>query len=183
MKLILPLLLILCLPLMGDDAAKKKFEETKANAEKGLAGAQGNLGAMYFNGEGVQKDFKEAVKWFRKAAEQGDADAQFALGFVYANGIGVPEDDKEAVKWYRKAAEQGGVYAQVYLGYMYVNGEGVPEDLVTAYAWYNIAAANGSKIAKGNKPKIAKDMTPEQIAKGEALAKEMIKKNPKLIND
>ena len=64
---------------------------------------------------------------------------------------------------------------------MYSNGEGVLEDDVTAYAWYNIAAANGSKIAKDNKPIIAKDMTPEQIAKAQELSKEMVKKNPKLL--
>ena len=73
MKSVLTALLAicLCLPLMGDDAAKKKFEETKAKAEKGDAVAQSLLGFMYQYGEGVQKDFKEAVKWYRKAAEQG----------------------------------------------------------------------------------------------------------------
>ena len=76
-------------------------------AEQGVADAQLNLGACYYNGEGVTKDLVEAVKWYRKAAEQGDAKAQFNLGVCYANGQGVAEDKAEAVKWYRKAAEQG----------------------------------------------------------------------------
>ncbi len=59
-------------------------------------------------------------------------------------------------------------------------GDGVPEDEVTAYAWYNLAAANGSALAKKNKADIAKSITPGQIAKGEALVKEMTAKNPKL---
>ena len=29
---------------------------------------------MYYNGEGVPQDYKEAVKWYTKAAEQGLAD-------------------------------------------------------------------------------------------------------------
>ena len=101
------LAICLCLPLMGDDAAKKKeFEETKAKAEKGNAAAQFNLGLMYASVKGVPKDLKEAAKWCRKAAEQGYAPAQLFLGFMYEKGQGVLEDDKEAVKWYRKAAEQ-----------------------------------------------------------------------------
>jgi len=44
-------------------------------AEQGDAEAQYNLGVRYANGEGVPEDYKEAVKWFRKAAEQGFAAA------------------------------------------------------------------------------------------------------------
>jgi TPR repeat protein len=65
---------------------------------------------------------------------------------------------------------------------MYYKGEGVLEDYVTAYAWWNIAATNGHRDAKKNKGIIAKEMTAENITKAEALVKEMIKKNPKLIN-
>ena len=35
------------------------------------------------NGEGVEQDFKEAVKWYQKAAEQGFAGAQYNLGAMY----------------------------------------------------------------------------------------------------
>ena len=45
----------------------------------GFAYAQYNLGVMYDNGQGVQQDYKEAVKWYRKAAEQGHNGAIEAL--------------------------------------------------------------------------------------------------------
>jgi hypothetical protein len=48
------------------------FLETKSRAEAGDAGAQHKLGFMYKNGQGVEQDFKEAVKWWQKAADQGD---------------------------------------------------------------------------------------------------------------
>ena len=127
------------------------------------------------------KDLKEAAKWYRKAAEQGHAIAQLKLGVMRLIGQGVPKDDKEAAKLIRKAAEQGEAMAQYTLGVLYAKGLGVPEDNVTAYAWVNIAAANGDAKAKKNRGSIAKEMTPDQIAKAEALAKEMIAKNPKLI--
>ena len=72
------------------------------------------------------KDYKEAIRWFRKASEQGDAGAQSNLGVMYANGQGVPQDYVQAVKWYRKASEQGDAGAQFNLGVMYANGQGVP---------------------------------------------------------
>ena len=104
------------------------------------------------------------------------------LGVKYSYGEGVSEDKKEAVKCYRKAAEQGLVEAQFNIGLMYHKGEGVPEHSVTAYAWWNIAATNGKERAKVAKLNLAKDMTPEQIAKGQELSKEMVKKNPELLN-
>ena len=48
--------------------------------------------------------------------------------------------------------------------------------------WYNFAAANGDANAKRNKTIIAKKMTADQIAEAEELIKEMVKKNPKLLN-
>ena len=172
----------LCLPLVGDDAAKKKFEETKAKAEKGDASAQLNLGYMYFSGKGVPNGQKEAAKWIRKAAEQGLATAQSIMGAMYANGNGVLKDDKEAVKWYRKALNRRR-RAQTSLGAMYYNGGGILEDYETAYAWINIAVANGNSNAEEYKPLIEKKLFPKQIAKAQELSKEMIKKNPKLINE
>ena len=41
--------------------------------------AQSNLGLMYHEGQGVQQDYKEAIKYFRLSAEQGNADAQMVL--------------------------------------------------------------------------------------------------------
>ena len=56
-------------------------------------------------------------------------------------------------------------------------------DNITAYAWFNIAAINGNAAAKEAKEKIPKTMTPEQINKAQELSKELVKKNPKLINN
>ena len=40
-------------------------------AEQGHVVSQYNLGAMYYNGQGVPQDFKAAIKWYTLAAEQG----------------------------------------------------------------------------------------------------------------
>jgi uncharacterized protein len=126
-------------------------------------------------GKGAELDAE--TKALIAKAEQGVDWAQSLLGYYYANGTGVLQDDKEAVKWHRKAAEQGDAKAQSTLGGMYGNGEGVPKDMVNSYAWYNVASANGYesvpelKSASELRDLIAKEMTPEQIAKAQELSK------------
>ena len=51
-------------------------------AEKGNAVAQRNLGWVYDEGNCIQKNMKEAVKWFQKAAEQGDENAKSQLDYM-----------------------------------------------------------------------------------------------------
>lgn len=58
---------------------------------------------MYMEGECVEKDPAEAVKWFRLAAEQGLAGSQTTLAMMYEQGNGVEQDAEEAKKWYAKA--------------------------------------------------------------------------------
>jgi uncharacterized protein len=142
---LLPLVAIVLVASIGTSCANDNAD-TKAliaRAEQGDAFAQYDLGLMYDNGRGVLQDYKEAVKWHRKAAEQGYAASQFNLGWSYANGEGVLQDYKEAVKWYRKAAEQGYASAQLNLGVRYANGEGVPQDYKEAVKWYRKAAEQG----------------------------------------
>src|SRR5260221_11485102 len=73
-------------------------------ANQGVAKAQYALGECYVTGQGVRRDYAEAVKWVRKAAELNYALAQLRLGICYYNGEGVAVDYSEAVKWHRKAA-------------------------------------------------------------------------------
>ncbi len=67
---------------------------------------------MYYQGQGIPRDYKTAAKLYRLAAEQGDADGQTGLGLMYEYGLGVPQNDEAAAKWYKFAAEQGNAYAQ-----------------------------------------------------------------------
>ena len=83
---------------------------------------------MYRQGKGVQQDYAEAAKWYRKAANQGDIGSQYNLGRMYRDGLGVPQNWEEAVKLYRKGADQGDAYSQHSLGEMYWRGQGVLQD-------------------------------------------------------
>jgi len=59
---------------------------------------------MYYDGQGVPKDPKEALKWFRMAAQQGNGRAQFNLATLYTNGEGAPQNLARALVWFNAAA-------------------------------------------------------------------------------
>ena len=144
---------------LSDDALTENSCETHESddlegvrylAEQGNMKAQYILGLMYNLGEGVKKDNKEAVRWYRKAAEQGHADAQYNLGAAYGNGEGVEQDYREAARWYRKSAEQGHADAQFNLGVAYNKGEGVKQDDRESARWWRKSAEQGFTKAQYN---------------------------------
>ena len=148
------------------------LREWRPLAEQGHAVAQYSLGLLYANGQGVPKDDVQARQWYEKAAAQGRADAQVNLGILYDYGRGVPQDFKKAVYWYRLSANQGNDLAQRQLGLLYERGDGVPQDYVQAYMWYSLGAAKGAKRGAALRDALAKQMSPDQIAEAQQLARE-----------
>ena len=72
----------------------------KVWADKGNDEARTLLGAMYWSGEGVPRNHKEAARLYLLAANQGYARAQNDIGFMLGFGEGIPpQDDIEAYKW------------------------------------------------------------------------------------
>jgi TPR repeat protein len=122
---------------------KAAFAKFQKAADKGNALGQLQIGYQYENGEGVQENAAQAVKWYAKAASQGQPIAQKNLGQMYENGEGVAENWVEAAKWYRKSAEQNYSQGQAALGRAYQFGIGVPQNRSEAIAWYKRAAALG----------------------------------------
>lgn len=74
-------------------------------AAKGDAYAEGLLASKYITGSvGLDKDYKQAMKYYRLSAEQGNAMSQFMIGTIYLGGFGVPKDYIEALAWINLAA-------------------------------------------------------------------------------
>ncbi|MGY9002302.1 MAG: tetratricopeptide repeat protein [Rhodospirillales bacterium] len=65
--------------------------------------AQFGLGYIYFTGEVIQKDYGEALIWFRKSANQGYAPAQYLMGGMFEEGWAVARNYIEAYKWFTLA--------------------------------------------------------------------------------
>jgi TPR repeat protein/serine/threonine protein kinase len=87
------------------------LQPVQLSASDGKAWAQSDLGDYFHDGWIIDKDYLNAVYWYRRAAEQGYAPAQNILGWLYMHGHGVSPDEEMAIKWFRRAAEQGDVTA------------------------------------------------------------------------
>jgi TPR repeat protein len=106
-----------------------------------------NLANLYFNGNGVPKDYTQARQWYEKAAAAGNVPAMNSLGWIYDNGFGVPQNYGQARNWFEKAAAGGDTHAMVNLADLYRDGHGVVKDIGAARQWYQKAAAAGNDAA------------------------------------
>lgn len=60
------------------------------------------------------------------------------------------------------------------LGMVYATGLDVEADLVTAHKWFNLAAARGNQSALARRIEISQEMSAEQIAEAQKLAREWL---------
>jgi TPR repeat protein len=181
------ILMISCSALAGDledaEAAfykndyKMALEKFKSAAEGGNAHAQFMVGALYQEGKGTTQNYKEAARWYGLGAAQGDAAAMVNLGALYSQGLGVAQNYALGIKWVRTAAEQGHPLGQFKLGASYVMGKGSLENFVLAHMWLNLSSAGGNKEASTFRDVLSKQMTPQQIAEAQKLAKECLARN------
>lgn len=117
------------------------FKELKPVAEKGHPAAQVNLGLLYEEGKGVERDYAKALTWYRRAAAQGYAEAQYRLGLFHETGKGVAGDPDAAVDWYRRAALGRDTGAMEALGRLYAEGkDGLDADPLQAFMWTQLAS-------------------------------------------
>jgi uncharacterized protein len=71
-----------------------------------------NIGVIYYNGDGVEKNCVEAYKWFAKAAELGRSEDQLIVATLLMSNVCVEEDEELAKEWLVKAANQGNIEAK-----------------------------------------------------------------------
>jgi len=85
----------------------RSIEALNHDASQGDAEAEFELGRRYTLGAGVERDFAETVKWYRRAAEKGHAKAQYNLGSCFQYGLGVETNKDEAKKWHAIGVRNG----------------------------------------------------------------------------
>ncbi len=72
-------------------------------AETGDSEAQNRVGTMCYFGQRTEKDYHQALIWFKRAAGHGNADAMRNLAILYDNGEGTLRNSTRARGWYEKA--------------------------------------------------------------------------------
>jgi len=123
---------------------RKEYAEAmpcfKKAIEEGDVRAFFDVGCMYIEGIGVEKDEKQAFYYFQKGAKAGNPDCAGALGCCYLLPIGVDIDLQKAAFYFEKAAKAGNVTAMANLGKCYEDGFGVSKNLEKALYWLEKAA-------------------------------------------
>lgn len=105
----------------ADEIIRTALPAVQRFADEGRAWAQSDIGSLYEDGLVLNRDYAEAIYWYRSAAEQGYAGAQTNLGVMYAQGRGVAANRQTAIQWFQRAAKQGDVAARRNLETMGIN--------------------------------------------------------------
>ena len=100
-----------------DSLARQLAEQRKAAQME----EQFRLGEKYYEGYGVEQDYKKALAHFHEAASEGHAGAQIKLAQMYGRGYGVTEDYRKSMEWLQKAVDQGDAVAQFGMGFLYLH--------------------------------------------------------------
>ena len=153
---------------------QKAWDIWKPLADAGDARAQSNIGVMYDNGEVVDEDDAEAVRWFTLSAEAGFAPGQANLAKMYFKGDGVEQNTTIAHRWYQAAARQGLAQAQMALVQALYFGNGVTPDNAKAYMWLMIAAESGHAPAVDNLADFEARIGKAAVAQGRDMAMKCI---------
>lgn len=140
--------------ILADPAAEPEQFRTALEwmtevADEGRVHAQYELGKIYRDGRGVEKNALLAAAWFTKAAEQDSGPAAYALGvLLLSGGEGLAKDVPSALNWLRRSAEDGNQYAQYRLGRLLLQGEDVPREIEEAVRWLTASAERGNQYAQ-----------------------------------
>jgi len=123
---------------------KTAFNEWKSLAKQDHVYAQLNLGMAYRDGLGVEKNAKEAFKWYEKAASRGSDDGLHHLGNSYAYVKGVMKNKALAMKLYKEAADNGHAASMYSMGGMHYTNK----DYKKAAEWFKRAYERGDLYKK-----------------------------------
>jgi len=123
---------------VGEEKREDCIEYYMAASMLGSGHGTVQLGLLYDNGKGVEKDIERAREYFRLAIQQGYKSAYYNLGSSYYKS---KQYDKAKIHFEKVANEEPGAY--IMLGIMYEEGLGVPRDGQKAMGMYRLAYKHG----------------------------------------
>lgn len=114
--------------------------------DNGNAQGCNNLGLLYDEGKGVDKNTKMACTYYSIACDNGETRGCINLAISYRKGFGVPKNKKKAFKLLSRACDNGNPEGCSRLGRLYEMAFGVPKNIKTAIHLYSIACDKGDAI-------------------------------------
>lgn len=118
------------------------------SAMQGFDVAMYRLGKLYLQGEVVEKNVGEALRWFWKADAKDNPYAQYQLGKIYLKGEDVSANYVTAQRMFEKSVRQGNAYAMYSLAKMHLQGTAKYSDIYYAVRLLSEAAKRGNQWAE-----------------------------------
>jgi FOG: TPR repeat, SEL1 subfamily len=155
--------------LFGTDEVVQDFNKARKQltieAEKRNVLAIYDLGRIYSNGLGIEKNPDKANDFYVKAlAGFQEVESrkvwkytEYRIGKMFATGLGTEQDYQMAAQWFGLSAEKKYKYAQYSLGALYHRGQGVEQNVQTAFALYLKSAKQGFPYADFEAAKMYRD--------------------------
>jgi TPR repeat protein len=123
------------------------IESYVASCEGGDSEACYNVGALYYFGKGVKKDYQKAFSFLKKSCDGEYADGCYGVGRAYFSGQGVKQDYAKAFGFLEKACEGKNDSGCLGVAMSYEYGTGVKQDKDQAKSFYKTACGLGSQEA------------------------------------
>ena len=156
--------------------AEETVDQLKAKAAAGDRHAHERLATIYFQGDGVEKDHAQALRWATKPAEQDDVMCAGMIAQIHYQGRGVKRDLPAALAWFKRAAALGDANAAFTAGLMNDEGHGVPRNPVEALAWYRLSLKLGEQMEGSVKyaNALEQKLTPKQVGEAQSRFVELL---------
>ena len=131
-------------------------------AANGDTKANYNLGLMYREGLGVEKDDVQSLTHLIAAAENGHMLGNYAVGLAFLTGKGSDVDAEAAIHYLSEAALLGHAISPVEIGGLYFRGRLVAKNFVFAHFWWSLARDRNAPGASKNLGVLLSKMNQEQ---------------------
>lgn len=118
--------------------------------DQGHAPACNNLGLAYQHGQGVPKDYEQALTSFERACSFGFAEGCSNQGVLHEHGLGVPANAGDAQRLYAQACRRGSPLGCSNLGVLFKEGRGVTPDDEAALRLFAESCRAGSAVGCSN---------------------------------
>ena len=147
-----------------DDA--RALELYTASAQQDFPYAAYELGKMYRDGIGCEKDAEASEQWYRQAfagfleleQQSHDDKLQYRIGWMLLHGVGTGKDETAAREWFEQASKLDNPHAQYQLARMIFNDpSSTPEQTAQALERLTKAAEAGQDCAQYALGKIYRD--------------------------
>ncbi len=140
-------------------------------ASNGDARSQYNMGILYRDGLGFEKNSSAALAWFLLAAEQKHVLANYAVGLLLRDGPVDVQRPERAVHYLKEAGFLGHALAPLEIGNMYFSGNHVQKDRALAFVWWSLSAERNAPGAQANIAALTDSLSAEEMSKIQNILK------------